>query len=604
MIRHLPVLRLLSLLLALPLLPATIPAAHAQSPGTLSLSGPSTGGQTITPASLSAAVNAALAKKADVASPTFTGTVTAPSLNAANAAITGNATVAGSLTVPANPSLSTCPTANCPLVNPVLSTLVSQGTTQSATNQEWQVNLGLLNNTGQANQSQKVTLYAGMVQTPTGSNGWAMNTDIVRNATNVAGSTGGPAQALVTGSIAGNTLTVSAVSSGTVTVGQWVEGAGATNAQITAQGTGTGGIGTYTIGGTAQTIASEPFTIAALPNTVPSLGYECDFTNWDQDATVGTGPFTTCIYIHNSSSYRSLAGIYFDATMAAGKQAWQDGLLFSGSNLISDNTVYDGTNSTTSWQIAGTHTSGVNTTLATLTYAWQSAAGQKFCFAPTDACWLYSSGANQAQFLVGGQNRLGVTTTGGVTTGFGSTATGISSLALGQGNTASGNNGFSEGIQAFDRGRYASQAFSAGQFSTSGDAEAANMVLRGSTSSTSSARLTADAGTAGAANCANIPDNTAATITLDIVALDHTAPANNEAWLTWTGFMTRGTGAGSTAIAMNAAPTAKTNGTVTGSAIAATADTTNGCLNLTFTPPSGNADAWRVVARVATVEVQ
>jgi hypothetical protein len=36
----------------------------------------------------------------------------------------------------------------------------------------------------------------------------------------------------------------------------------------------------------------------------------------------------------------------------------------------------------------------------------------------------------------------------------------------------------------------------------------------------------------------------------------------------------------------------------------ATADTTNGCLNLSFTPPTGNTDTWHPVARVETVEVQ
>jgi hypothetical protein len=32
------------------------------------------------------------------------------------------------------------------------------------------------------------------------------------------------------------------------------------------------------------------------------------------------------------------------------------------------------------------------------------------------------------------------------------------------------------------------------------------------------------------------------------------------------------------------------------------ADTTNGCLNVSWTPP--NADTWHVVARVVTVEVE
>lgn len=65
--------RLLPLLL---LLLATLPAL-AQTPGTLNLSGPSTGGQTVTTATINAGVNAQLGSKADTANPVFTGTVTA-----------------------------------------------------------------------------------------------------------------------------------------------------------------------------------------------------------------------------------------------------------------------------------------------------------------------------------------------------------------------------------------------------------------------------------------------------------------------------------------------------------------------------------------------
>lgn len=65
--------------------------------------------------------------------------------------------------------------------------------------------------------------------------------------------------AVVTGSIAGNTLTVSAVTSGTLAVGQFLFDATGTiinGTQITAFGTGSGGTGTYTINNT-QTVASE-----------------------------------------------------------------------------------------------------------------------------------------------------------------------------------------------------------------------------------------------------------------------------------------------------------------------------------------------------------
>jgi len=67
-------------------------------------------------------------------------------------------------------------------------------------------------------------------------------------------------QAAVTGSISGTTLTVSAVTNGTIAVGQYVFSNGAngvaSNTKITALGTGTGGTGTYTVS-VSQTVASE-----------------------------------------------------------------------------------------------------------------------------------------------------------------------------------------------------------------------------------------------------------------------------------------------------------------------------------------------------------
>lgn len=59
-----------------------------------------------------------------------------------------------------------------------------------------------------------------------------------------------------TGSIAATTLTVSAMINGTVAVGQTISGTGiAVGTQITALGTGAGGVGTYTISPT-QTVSS------------------------------------------------------------------------------------------------------------------------------------------------------------------------------------------------------------------------------------------------------------------------------------------------------------------------------------------------------------
>ena len=75
--------------------------------------------------------------------------------------------------------------------------------------------------------------------------------------------------AVVTGSITANVLTVTAVTSGTLHLGQTIYGAGiSSNVVITALGTGTGGTGTYTVSGTA-TVGSE--TLYAIQfTTLPS----------------------------------------------------------------------------------------------------------------------------------------------------------------------------------------------------------------------------------------------------------------------------------------------------------------------------------------------
>lgn len=66
--------------------------------------------------------------------------------------------------------------------------------------------------------------------------------------------------ATVTGSISGTTLTVSAVTSGKLEVGQGISGTGVTaGTTITGLGTGTGGTGTYTISA-SQTVASTTIT--------------------------------------------------------------------------------------------------------------------------------------------------------------------------------------------------------------------------------------------------------------------------------------------------------------------------------------------------------
>lgn len=98
-----------------------------------------------------------------------------------------------------------------------------------------------------------------------------------------------PAGASFTGAISGTTLTVSAVASGTLAVGQPVSGAGVTaGTVITALGTGTGGVGTYTVSA-SQTVASEAMTTLGGVETkwyVPAgfscnAGELCQMTSWN-----------------------------------------------------------------------------------------------------------------------------------------------------------------------------------------------------------------------------------------------------------------------------------------------------------------------------------
>lgn len=100
--------------------------------------------------------------------------------------------------------------------------------------------------------------------TGTGGTGTYTVSDSQTVASTTINSTAAPA--IVTGSISGTTLTVSAVTSGTLKIGQTIEGTGITDGTIiTAFGTGSGGAGTYTVSA-SQTVSST--TIYSLNWTV------------------------------------------------------------------------------------------------------------------------------------------------------------------------------------------------------------------------------------------------------------------------------------------------------------------------------------------------
>lgn len=87
------------------------------------------------------------------------------------------------------------------------------------------------------------------------------------------GSVTATAGAVGTGSIAANTLTISAVTNGVYTVGSVISGPNITGTPtITAILTGTGGAGTYTVSGAAQTAASGTVTALNTLMTISAVG--------------------------------------------------------------------------------------------------------------------------------------------------------------------------------------------------------------------------------------------------------------------------------------------------------------------------------------------
>ena len=123
--------------------------------------------------------------------------------------------------------------------------------------------------------------------------------------------------AIVTGAISGTTLTVSAVTSGTLYVGQTIQGSGVTSQTIiTALGSGSGGTGTYTVNN-SQTVASR--TLYALNWTVlPSTdgaftgGDTCDIVDnyfvYNRPASQQWGASGVLSPISGSTSFSSKDG--------------------------------------------------------------------------------------------------------------------------------------------------------------------------------------------------------------------------------------------------------------------------------------------------------
>jgi len=160
--------------------------------------------------------------------------------------------------------------------------------------------------------------------------------------------------ATFTASRAGTLLTVTAVASGTIAIGQTVwHTTNTAIGTITAFGTGSGGVGTYTMSATG-TLTSRTMSSAAIGATAPT---SADDVIFDSNSNVGTATFT--VTESGAVNCRDLTISGLDAVMTfagSGALAVYGSLAFPASNLTNS---YTGTIAFNSTSAATITTNGV-----------------------------------------------------------------------------------------------------------------------------------------------------------------------------------------------------------------------------------------------------
>ena len=138
----------------------------------------------------------------------------------------------------------------------------------------------------------------------------------------------------------------------------------------------------------------------------------------------------------------------------------------------------------------------------------------------------------------------------------------------------------------------------------SGQANSGTYLLVASTTTTTASRMTTDGAAPNSGNCVNPAAGTAVSVVADFTGIDTTTGSSAVRFRLLDVLLLRGASAAATTV-VNGATSSTPNGVIgTGSAttFAVVADTTNGCLAVSVTPP--NTDAWHWSARINTTEVQ
>jgi hypothetical protein len=216
-----------------------------------------------------------------------------------------------------------------------------------------------------------------------------------------------------------------------------------------------------------------------------------------------------------------------------------------------------------------------------------------------------TNGFPGSKILFGASNTIFADNAGAA--GYANNVSNYNGFAIGTSNNVTANYGHARGWYASTDANMGADCFASGSFSTgSGTAQTCQHTLRVASSSTAAVRLTADGGAANTGNCIVLPNNSHTQFEIRVSGRD-TASAGN--WADWAStsvnVLDRGANAAATTYSgsfTSATAAQASAGTGSTATLQLSADTTNGCLNVSIVPP--NSNAWRWVAHVQRVKVQ
>jgi len=368
--------------------------------------------------------------------------------------------------------------------------------------------------------------------------------------------------AVFTGTISTTTLTVNAITSGMLIVGQVITGTGVTaGTYISALGTGTGGVGTYTLNQSATgtpTASTMYFAVFNYAYQFP-VGTTLTFTKSHGTVMGGIG---------------NIASGAWSAVVGGGGSGYALG---TGNKATGDLSFIGG---------GGGHTASGNNSVV---------VGGGYGNGNPNIASGYASS------VLGGYNNTASGFTASVLGGTGNQSTGNYTFAIGNGVVASGQGGVAMGLQSDNKGVFGSVVISAGKFSATGDAQQGQYTLSATSTTATPVVLLGGGGTVVQYYYQVSLNNNQAYAYKGLVVARNTSSGDMASWEI-RGAIKRGANQASTTLVGSPTITSIAADSAASTwGIAITADTTNGSLQLTGTGATSTTIHW--VARIDTVEV-